>query len=89
MQNCGEVEEPPTTTEGFIELWSKFFRDGTVRMLKLVVEVYPESMPKGELQEKSSISSNGTFGTYLAELKRNNLVKVEGNQITASKELFE
>lgn len=87
-KTAGEVEEPPTTTEGFIDLWSKFLREGAIRMLKIVVEIYPELMFKEELQEKSGITSDGTFGTYLADLKKNNLIKVEGKGITASKELF-
>ena len=89
MSFVGEPETFPSDTESLINLWAKHLQTGAIRMLRICVNSYPDSISKTELQEEVGISSNGTFGTYLAHLKRNQLIKVDGLEITASAELFE
>ena len=85
----GEPQPFPTDTESLINLWSKHLKSGTIRMLKICVGVYPNSISRAELKEESGISSQGTFSTYTQDLKRNQLIKIDGSEITASTELFE
>jgi hypothetical protein len=57
-------------------------------MLKEIVSVYPDSISKEELKEKSNVLTNSTFSTYKSELERNNLIETSGDSIKATKELF-
>jgi len=46
-------------------------------MLRVIADCYPDSVSKEDLGEQSGFSSNsGTFGTYLAILKRNGLMRL-------------
>jgi len=48
-----------------------------------------EEISKEELGEATGFSvSGGTFGSYLSVLRRNDLIKVEGRMVSASKTLF-
>ena len=85
----GEVVPMPTNTESLINLWSKHLKSGAIRMLRICVEKYPELIDKEDLREKVGISSIGTFGNYLADLRRNGLIQVNGNEVIASGEMFE
>jgi hypothetical protein len=89
MNFVGDVEQMPTDTESLINLWSKHIKSGAIRMLRICVECYPNPITRQELQEQSGIQSQGTFSTYLQDLKRNGLIKLNGQDITASEELFE
>lgn len=86
IQAAGDVEPMPSD---LVEMWCNIVKGGASRMLRALTSVYPESMSREELGEASDIShTSGTFGTYLATLKRNGLVKVQGKQIKVSDELF-
>jgi len=86
IQAAGDVEQMPSD---LVEMWCNIVKGGASRMLRALTSVYPESMSREELGEASDIShTSGTFGTYLATLKRNGLVKVQGKQIKVSDELF-
>ncbi|MEK6878380.1 MAG: DUF87 domain-containing protein [Nanoarchaeota archaeon] len=85
----GEIEPMPTDIESLINLWSKHLNTGAIRMLRICVDLYPEKITRIDLQEQSGITSQGTFSTYLQDLRRNGLVKINGNEIKASEELFE
>ena len=85
----GEPQPLPSDTESLINLWSKHLKTGTIRMLRICVNVYPNSISRAELKEESGISSQGTFSTYTQDLKRNQLIEINGSEITAAKELFE
>jgi hypothetical protein len=88
LNNAGQIEPLPTDTETLLNMWSNRFRDGCKRMLKEIVSVYPDSISKEELKEKSNVLTNSTFSTYKSELERNNLIETNGDSIKATKELF-
>ena len=90
LEVAGDFEPIPSDSEALINLWMGIVKGGASRMLRALANNYPNSMTREDLGLESNISStSGTFGTYLATLKRNSLIKVEGGQITASSELFE
>ncbi len=89
IEFVGDVQQAPIDTESLINLWSKHIKSGAIRMLRVCVENYPNPINRRELQETVGIQSDGTFGSYLADLKRNGLIKVEGTEVFASGELFE
>jgi len=89
LEAAGDVDPLPTDSESIIEMWAGKFRQGAARMLRTVAERYPEPITKDELGELTDFTpSGGTFNTYLSELRRNNLIKVNGTEIIATKELF-
>ena len=85
----GTPQQLPTDTESLIGLWSKHIKSGAIRMLRVCVKRYPNSISRQKLHEESGIQSQGTFSTYVQDLKRNQLIKINGSEITASEELFE
>ncbi len=89
INRVGDIPEMPTDTESLINLWSKHIKSGAIRMLRITVERYPNTISRMELQEGSGISSQGTFSTYIQDLKRNGLIKLEGSEVRCSEELFE
>lgn len=87
IQVAGDVEQMPSD---LVEMWCNIVKGGASRMLRALASVYPESMSREELGKISEIAhSSGTFGTYLAILKRNGLIKVEGKNLKAAPELLE
>ncbi len=89
INNAKEIPEIPSGEELLI-LWSSRFKSGVGRMLKCLYDNYPEGLSRVELGETSGYeSSGGTFGGYLSKLKKNDLVTIQGEMITISKEFFE
>lgn len=90
LEVAGDIEQMPTDPESLIKKWCGIVKGGASRMLRALADAYPNSLSREELGEMAGISSiSGTFGTYLATLKRNGLIKVHGKEIKASEELFE
>jgi len=89
VDNVGDIEPMPTDTESLIQLWSKHVKSGAIRMLRVCVDNYPNSILRSELKEEVGIESAGTFSTYTQDLRRNGLIVIEGDSIKASEELFE
>lgn len=86
---AGEVSPLPTDPESLVNMWSDIIKGGASRMLKVLFENYPNAMSKQELGEAAGIThTSGTFGTYLATLKRNGLIKVYGGNIKLADEFF-
>jgi hypothetical protein len=70
-------------------MWYSSLRLGERNMLEVLVGVYPGSLSRGELAERTGYEvSGGTFGTYLGHLRRNGLAEVVGDQVRASETLF-
>ena len=89
IENVGDYSNLPTESSELVDLWSSKFRAGASKLLKAVAKVYPNSIEKEELGIITEFTiSGGTFNTYLSELKRNNLIVIQGNEVKASKELF-
>lgn len=90
LDMAGDVEPMPTDSESIISLWMGIVKGGAARMLRTLANYYPESISRELLGEEAEISStSGTFGTYLATLKRNGLITQNGSLLKASDELFE
>jgi len=90
MKKAGDVKPLPTDSESLVEMWANILKGGASRMLKELALAHPESLSKEELGSRAEISpTSGTFGTYLATLKRNGLIIVNKEEVKASKELFE
>jgi hypothetical protein len=69
--------------------WTSELGGGAARMLRVLVEAYPEALSKVELGRRAAISpSSGTFSTYLSRLRSLELVEGRG-EVRASQELFE
>lgn len=61
---------------------------GAARILRTLIEAYPEPLSKEEVGERSGLSSgSGTFGTYLSRLRTLELVTGR-SELKASEELF-
>ena len=89
LQEAGDVEPLPTDPEILVEMWCGIVKGGASRMLRALADVYPESLSRAELGEQSDIShTSGSFGTYLATLKRNGLITGSGQSFKAADELF-
>jgi hypothetical protein len=58
-------------------------------MLDALVAIYPESMTRSALGEVSGFThTGGTFNNYLGTLRRNGMVNVRGDMVSASETLF-
>ncbi len=89
VKNVGDYSDLPTDSIEIVDMWASKFRAGAAKMLRAIAKAYPNSIQKEELGEETEFTiSGGTFNTYLSELRRNNLIVIHGNEITASKELF-
>ena len=90
LSAVGDVPPLPDDPESLIGLWCGIIKGGASRMLKELAQMHPQGLSREELGERAGISStSGTFGTYLATLKRNGLIMVHGSIIKAADELFE
>ena len=81
----------PTDTESLMELWGTKFRAGARRMLRTLVDNYPNKVSREDLGLYSEIShTSGTFGVYLSELKRNGLIQIfnGGKNMKATAEII-
>lgn len=91
LSRAGEIEPLPTDPKELTELWCGVIgsESGAARMLRALVDSYPEDISKEDLGTEVGMShTSGSFSTYISTLKRNGLVKVNGNWIKAAEELF-
>ncbi len=89
LATAGVPVATPATTEELLEVWRQALKAGARTMLDLLVEAYPEGITRDELGERAGYSvSGGTFQSYLSALRRNGLVEVDGDLVTASATLF-
>ena len=72
----------PETPEAALERWRKALRSGEVKMLDALLTVYPDTISREELGERTGFTaSGGTFATYLGNLRRNGLIETQGNTV--------
>lgn len=91
LSRAGEIDPLPTDPKELTELWCGVIGTGSgaARMLRALVDSYPEDISKEDLGAEVGMShASGSFSTYISTLKRNGLVKVNGNWIKAAEELF-
>ena len=90
VEIVGDFEPMPTDSESIIKVWMNIVKGGASIMLRVLADNYPNKMTREELgMEADIVHTGGSFGTYIATLKRNGLIKVEAGMISASPELFE
>lgn len=79
----------PRSTEDLVALWSSKLKAGARRMLDVLVAVYPTTLVRDELAQRSEIAANsGTFASYLSTLRSNGLVENVDYGLRASEGLF-
>ncbi len=89
LEAVGGAAPAPQTTEEVLETWRRALRSGEREMLDALVAVYPRSMSRDELGERTGFTaSGGTFGTYLGVLRRNGLAEITGDGVRAGEALF-
>jgi len=76
--------------EQLLELWKSKFRQGAGKILQYVYGCHPGEVTKEDIGDSTGFEhSGGTFNTYLSELRRNGLIKINGGYIKISEEFFE
>jgi len=89
LERAGRVPPTPTTLDERLDVWRGALRAGERKMLDILVEVYPDTLSRQDLAERTGFeASGGTFGTYLGVLRRNGLIEVRGPEVRASDTLF-
>lgn len=84
-----EPSEIPSGEE-LLNLWKNKFRDGAARILQYLYNSYPKEVSKIEIGDETGFEpSGGTFNTYLSELRKNGLIKVNGGSVIISEEFFD
>lgn len=85
----GESPTAPLTTEEVINLWRQNLTGGAKRMFDVLVNIYPQSIPRHDLGDAVQMtSSSGSFGTYISTLKSNGLIEIRGQEIKLSDNIF-
>jgi len=70
-------------------MWSARLPAGASKMLRFLVETYPDAVTRHALGEQVSFThTGGTFGNYLGLLRRNGLADVTGDSVRANPSLF-
>ncbi len=91
LKHAGEVEPLPTDPDELINFWCAIIGDGggASRMLRSLAANYANAMTKKELGDAVGMSStSGSFTTYISTLKRNGLIKVNGQDVQLSSEIY-
>ena len=88
LDNANPQEIP--SGEQLLELWCGKFRQGASKILRVVYDKYPNPISKEDIGYETGFAPDGgTFNTYISELRRNGLIKIEGGQVSISPEFFE
>lgn len=87
---AGDVEPLPTDMADLRAMWRSNLQPAYQKLFDAVVEAYPHAITKEEIAEQSGIDQSvSTFRNGLSRLNSLELVVVNKNEVTASKELFE
>ena len=85
----GETPNPPQTSDEVIQMWRENLTGGARRMFDVLVENYPNSIPKDQLGEMiEMVHTSGSFSTYLSMLRGNGVAQSNGDGVKASDNLF-
>lgn len=88
LDAAGDIGQLPTGDE-LLDMWCKHVGGTTGKILGFLADQHPESVSKEETGASLGIShTSGSFGTYIATLKRNGLITVTSGMLRASDELF-
>ena len=70
-------------------MWNRKLDAGARRMLRVLVDIYPDGIGRTELGERVEISAtSGTFRGYLSRLRVNRLLDESGGLIRGGEALF-
>jgi len=84
-----DIPSKPATHDEIMSQWKRKLRAGACRMLQAIVDAGPEGITRNEIADAANISvTSGTFTTYLGDLKKPELIRVNRNNIVASESLF-
>jgi hypothetical protein len=86
----GDFEPLPTGPE-LAKFWTNELGGATARILKVLIDAYPEGLHDETIGERAEVStSGGSFGTYLSRLRSRDLLDdLGGRTRKASDTLFE
>lgn len=96
LKIAGEIDSLPQTNEQLQNLWISRLSGKEKNILKILCEIYPDSIDKESLCNQSGMKYmsdtgkvNGSYATYLSKLRSNGLmINSPGDKLQASKELF-
>lgn len=89
IEQVGEFESLPKDSESLVNFWAGIIKGSPGRMLLALAAEYPRKLTKEELGTQTGlVSTSGSFATYLSILRRNDLIIVDSEGITISKELM-
>lgn len=84
-----DVPDAPTTHDEVMQQWRTALVSGSFRMLEAIVSSGEQGIEKEDVAiQVGMTSTGGTFGNYLSILRRNGLINVQGQNITANNILF-
>lgn len=84
-----DIPEAPKTHYEMMRQWQKALRSGAYKMLDAIVSAGTQGIEREDVADLVNMTaSGGTFGTYLSDLRRNGLITVQGQNITANDILF-
>ena len=89
LDAAGEVPAAPQTHDETMAMWRGSLKAGCYRMLEVAAAAGPEGVYRQELADAVEMTvTGGTFSTYLGILRRNGLVHVDGQRVTAADVLW-
>ena len=73
---------PPLSRDEVLDQWRGYFLAGERKMLDVLVDVWPDAVTRAELGKRTGFeASGGTFGKYFGTLRRNGLLRVDGERV--------
>lgn len=90
LKNIKEKYEIPDDHQQFLNMWYEKLSPAWARLLKVIVEKYPQEINKEDLSLESEVNiETSTFRNGLSRLNTLELIEIKGNSIKARTELFE
>ena len=83
--------EPLPSGEALIDYWrGELGMSGLRTLFDALIEVYPQSLSRSDLAERTGIAeAGGTFRTYVGKLRTLELIESHGGDLRASDTFFE
>lgn len=78
-----------TFNDSQVEMWAGKLKGGAARILKLLAEKYPLKFTRNQIALLAQMSARGgAYNRYFVTLKRNNLIKMEGDMVSINPDLL-
>lgn len=86
---AGELGTGAPPVEDLVAMWNRKLDAGARRMLRVLVDIYPDGITRAELGERVEIApTSGTFRGYLSKLRVNRLLDESTGVVRAGEALF-